>query len=146
MSSSDSSVRLLFSDVRLRFELELEFVSLLANPFYLQSLAQSRLLDRPDLLGYLSYLQYWKLSSYSIFVTHPHSLLFLDLLQDEGFRSRLLDPNFINLLHTQQFWHWRSFRYNRYLDKIKGSENYSEPEMTAELSETARRKVENEKE
>lgn len=43
-----------------RFELELEFVQSLANPFYLQTLAQQNVLSKPTFVRYLKYLMYWK--------------------------------------------------------------------------------------
>ncbi len=118
-SSSSSSLIELSRDFLLRFEVELEFVSLLANPFYLQFLSQSKYFDRPEFLNYLTYLLYWKQPEYLSFLSHPHCLFFLDSLQDSNFRSSLSDPNFINFLHTQQFWHWRSFRFNRFMESQK---------------------------
>lgn len=38
---------------RARFELELEFVQSLANPFYLHSLAQQNILEQPAFINYL---------------------------------------------------------------------------------------------
>ena len=45
---------------RARFELELEFVQALANPFYLHSLAQQGILSQPAFVNFLEYLMYWK--------------------------------------------------------------------------------------
>jgi hypothetical protein len=49
---------------RARFELELEFVQSLANPFYLHSLAQQNILDQPAFINFLEYLLYWKEKDY----------------------------------------------------------------------------------
>ena len=60
-TSSINPLHNLFHNNQLRFEVELEFVSLLANPHYLQYLAQNRYLDdnNPDnILKYIDYLQY----------------------------------------------------------------------------------------
>ncbi|KAI0321232.1 SOH1-domain-containing protein [Amylostereum chailletii] len=53
---------------RARFELELEFVQALANPFYLHSLAQQGVLHQPAFINYLAYLLYWKEKDYARFI------------------------------------------------------------------------------
>ena len=53
---------------RQRFELELEFVQALANPFYLHSLAQQGILYQPAFINYLRYLLYWKEKDYARFI------------------------------------------------------------------------------
>ena len=53
---------------RVRFELELEFVQALANPYYLHSLAQQGILNQPAFVNYLHYLLYWKEKEYARFV------------------------------------------------------------------------------
>jgi mediator of RNA polymerase II transcription subunit 31 len=53
---------------RARFELELEFVQSLANPFYLHSLAQQNILDQPAFVNFLRYLLYWKEKDYARFI------------------------------------------------------------------------------
>jgi mediator of RNA polymerase II transcription subunit 31 len=55
------------SDKR-RFELELEFVQLLANPAYLTWLAQSDQLKDPALIKFLEYLQYWLRPEYAAYI------------------------------------------------------------------------------
>lgn len=95
-----------------RFTLELEFVSSLANPYYLSHLA----VTYPGLLGisradddndsspdaeafaaYLAYLySYWKTPEYSQFLTHPGpTLRALRLLQEETFRRDIILPQVI---------------------------------------------------
>ena len=53
---------------RARFELELEFVQALANPFYLHSLAQQGILSQPAFVNFLEYLMYWKEKYYARFI------------------------------------------------------------------------------
>ncbi|EFN52724.1 hypothetical protein CHLNCDRAFT_138261 [Chlorella variabilis] len=53
---------------RQRFELELEFLHCLANPGYLNWLAQNRYFEDEAFLRYLQYLQYWQLPQYAKFV------------------------------------------------------------------------------
>lgn len=98
-----------------RFTLELEFVSSLANPYYLSHLA----VTYPSLLGisraddndddsasapdaqafaaYLAYLySYWKTPEYSQFLTHPGpTLRALRLLQQDRFRRDIILPQVI---------------------------------------------------
>lgn len=101
-----------------RFTLELEFVSSLANPYYLSHLA----VTYPNLLGssktgdnddddlaspdadafasYLAYLySYWKTPEYAQFLTHPGATLrALRLLQEETFRHDIIRPQVIEAL------------------------------------------------
>jgi mediator of RNA polymerase II transcription subunit 31 len=96
-----------------RFTLELEFVSSLANPYYLSHLA----VTYPNLLGisraddddgssspdaqafaaYLAYLySYWKTPEYSQFLTHPGpTLRALRLLQEDTLRRDIILPQVI---------------------------------------------------
>ena len=98
-----------------RFVLELEFVSSLANPYYLSHLA----VTYPGLLGisraddgdndtasspdaqafaaYLAYLySYWKTPEYAQFLTHPGpTLRALRLLQEDAFRRDIILPQVI---------------------------------------------------
>lgn len=110
-----NKVREVFKDSKTRFVLELEFVSLLANPRYLQHLALNRYFDDPAFINYLDYLQYWQRPGYIKYLTHPHCLYFLELLQRPEFRRQLLDANYVNnYIWTNQYFHWRGFRYLRW--------------------------------
>ncbi|KAF8610051.1 SOH1-domain-containing protein [Ceratobasidium sp. AG-I] len=94
---------------RARFELELEFVQALANPFYLENLASEGLLNDPAFINYLKYLQYWKGREYAKFIVYPHCLHYLDLLQHEQFRNELKNPVTRMRLEHYQFEHWRTW-------------------------------------
>ncbi|KAM6502444.1 Mediator complex, subunit Med31 [Amanita muscaria] len=95
---------------RARFELELEFVQALANPFYLHSLAQQNILEQPAFINYLKYLLYFKEKDYARFIHYPHALHHLELLQHPQFRARLKkDDAFREYLHHKQFEHWRTW-------------------------------------
>lgn len=50
------------------FELELEFVQALGNPFYLYNLAVEGYMDDPAFVNYLKYLQYWQDKEYARFI------------------------------------------------------------------------------
>ncbi|KAF9793393.1 SOH1-domain-containing protein [Thelephora terrestris] len=96
---------------RIRFELELEFVQALANPYYLHSLAQQGILNQPAFVNYLQYLLYWKEKEYARFVQYPHALHHLELLQHAQFRSEISKDEWREFLNQKQFHHWRTWRY-----------------------------------
>ncbi|SLM40328.1 mediator of rna polymerase ii transcription subunit 31 [Lasallia pustulata] len=82
-----------------RFELELEFVQSLSNPYYLNHLASTKLLQNPNFVAYLAYLQYWALPEYTKYLTYPGpTLKALELLQREGFRRDVLSPETVRRL------------------------------------------------
>lgn len=111
---------------RARFELELEFVQALANPFYLHSLAQQNILSQPAFIKFLDYLQYWKEKEYARFIVYviaigycflfgsdlsryPHALHHLDLLQHATFRQEIGKDEWREYLNQKQFDHWRTW-------------------------------------
>ncbi|KAH7092714.1 SOH1-domain-containing protein [Auriculariales sp. MPI-PUGE-AT-0066] len=98
---------------RERFELELEFVQSLANPYYLQQLAQHGILQQPEFVNYLDYLQYWKQRDYARFIQYPHALHHLDLLQKKAFREQIAKDEWRDFLNQKQFDHWRTWRVVR---------------------------------
>ncbi|EPQ50660.1 SOH1-domain-containing protein [Gloeophyllum trabeum ATCC 11539] len=94
---------------RARFELELEFVQALANPFYLHSLGQQGILDQPAFINFMEYLQYWKDKDYARFIHYPHALHHLDLLQHAQFRAEIRKDEWREYLNQKQFDHWRTW-------------------------------------
>ncbi|GAA6050732.1 hypothetical protein JCM3770_006599 [Rhodotorula araucariae] len=101
---------------RIRFETELEFVQCLANPFYLQSLAQQGLFDSEPFLNYLSYLTYFRRPSYARFLQYPQALHHLALLTADGaageaFRRALKDDGLLaQEMAGGQIAHWAGWR------------------------------------
>ncbi|KAI0356275.1 SOH1 family protein [Trametes cingulata] len=95
---------------RARFELELEFVQSLANPFYLHSLAQQGVLNQPAFVNFLKYLMYWKEKDYARFILYPHALHHLELLQHAQFRTEIGKDEWREYLNQKQFDHWRTWR------------------------------------
>ncbi|KAG8239356.1 hypothetical protein J437_LFUL018610, partial [Ladona fulva] len=55
---------------RLRFMVELEFVQCLANPNYLNFLAQRGYFKDQAFVNYLKYLLYWKEPDYARYLKH----------------------------------------------------------------------------
>ncbi|KAL6871802.1 mediator of RNA polymerase II transcription subunit 31 [Trichoderma novae-zelandiae] len=94
-----------------RFEIELEFVQSLANPYYLNHLASQKLLTQPAFVAYLDYLQYWSRPPYLKYLTYPGpTLRHLQLLQRERFRQDIMSPDLVQRLVEEEMkasvqWH-----------------------------------------
>ncbi|KXJ94006.1 SOH1-domain-containing protein [Microdochium bolleyi] len=85
-----------------RFEIELEFVQSLANPFYLNDLASQKLLSDPAFVAYLEYLRYWTRPPYLKYLTYPGpTLKHLELLQQEKFRQDIISPELAQVLAAE---------------------------------------------
>ncbi len=105
-------------EARARFVTELEFVQCLSNPGFLAHLAATRTLMTPEFVAYLKYLLYWKQPQYARFLQWPNCLEFLDLLQQEDFRQKLLlNPDFAVQLTRQLEFFWRFHRANQLVKK-----------------------------
>ncbi|KAF9814579.1 hypothetical protein IEO21_05037 [Rhodonia placenta] len=113
---------------RAKFELELEFVQSLANPFYLHSLAQQGILNQPVFVNFLKYLLYWKEKDYARFILYPHALHHLELLQQAQFRQEIGKDEWREYLNQKQFDHWRTWREPQ---KTSNAQN-PEPQPTAD--------------
>ncbi|KAI6129422.1 SOH1-domain-containing protein [Pisolithus croceorrhizus] len=98
---------------RERFELELEFVQSLANPYYLQSLAQQNILDQPAFINFVEYLQYWREKDYARFIHYPHALHHLELLRHARFRTEIKKDEWREYINQKQFDHWRTWYHDR---------------------------------
>ncbi|GAC75543.1 transcriptional regulator SOH1 [Moesziomyces antarcticus T-34] len=93
------------------FSRDLEFVSSLANPFYLNHLALSGVLASPSFLRYLKHLDYFRHPRYVKYLQYPHALHMLDLLQSEpDFRLACRDPAFVGEVMAKQVAHWATWR------------------------------------
>nr|KAJ3422604.1 hypothetical protein HK105_007336 [Polyrhizophydium stewartii] len=100
----------MLEDEKLRFQLELEFVQCLANPTYLQYLAQQRFFEDQAFINYLGYLMYWKRPEYAKYIQYPYCLAMLDLLQQESFRKACASADTAALLHKAEYFHWEAYR------------------------------------
>lgn len=90
-----------------RFLIELEFVQNLANPKYLNYLAQNGYFEQEEFLNFLKYLRYWKQPQYVAHIIFPQCLAFLDSIIDNAdFRRELALPKFADYVHQQQGSHW----------------------------------------
>ncbi|KAF8995467.1 SOH1-domain-containing protein [Cyathus striatus] len=115
---------------RARFELELEFVQSLANPFYLHSLAQQNILEQPTFINFLKYLLYFKEKDYARFIHYPHSLHHLELLQHPKFRSAMKNSEFLRDYHQKQFDHWRTWRDPAYSSSVRNAAKAKDENLT----------------
>lgn len=98
---------------KLRFQIELEFVQCLANPNYLNFLAQRGYLKEKAFVNYLNYLQYWKKPEYSRYLKYPMCLYFLELLQYEHFRRETSNAQCAKFIEDQQLLHWQHYTRKR---------------------------------
>ncbi|KAI9207227.1 mediator of RNA polymerase II transcription subunit 31 [Polychytrium aggregatum] len=105
--------RPLKEDPKIRFQMELEFVQSLANPLYLQYLAQQQMFQDQAFINYLRYLKYWQQPEYAKYIEYPFSLEMLELLQNQHFRSSLASPDTALLLHQKEFFTWMYYRHDR---------------------------------
>ncbi|KAI8385010.1 SOH1-domain-containing protein [Radiomyces spectabilis] len=133
-------VQLNAEEEKRRFQIELEFLNCLANPWYLNNLAQQQYFKDPAFIRYLEYLQYWKQPEYAKFVVYPHSLYFLDLLQHEQFREHISTSENTQETHRMQYYHWMYLR-NGPEGQVKQTEetvtNTTAPEPTADSTAVA---------
>ncbi|XP_067650413.1 mediator of RNA polymerase II transcription subunit 31-like [Haliotis asinina] len=98
---------------RIRFQVELEFVQCLANPNYLNFLAQRGYFKENYFINYLKYLLYWKEPKYARYIKYPQCLHFLDLLQYEHFRKELVNGQCAKFIDDQQLLHWQHYQRKR---------------------------------
>ncbi|CAH8633087.1 unnamed protein product [Dicrocoelium dendriticum] len=118
-------------DSRARFQIELEFVQCLANPNYLNFLAQQGCFEKPAFINYLSYLRYWKEPAYSRYLLYPYCLHMLDLLQSAEFRSELARGQVCRYLDDQILLHWqhymrkRAFLLAKHVEDLAGATSVS---------------------
>ena len=76
-----------------------QFVQSLANPYYLNHLASTKVLSDPAFVAYLAYLRYWSKPPYSKYLTYPGpTLKHLELLQQERFRNEIISPELVQAL------------------------------------------------
>jgi len=98
---------------KIRFQIELEFVQCLANPNYLNFLAQRGVFKEPAFVNYLKYLTYWKEPDYTKYLKYPQCLMMLDLLQSEHFRKEMMNSQRARFIDDQQLLHWQHYQRKR---------------------------------
>ncbi|XP_073828017.1 mediator complex subunit 31 isoform X2 [Musca autumnalis] len=110
---------------KLRWQVELEFVQCLANPNYLNFLAQRGYFKDPAFINYLKYLQYWKEPEYAKYLMYPMCLYFLDLLQYEHFRREIVNSQCCKFIDDQAILQWQHYTRKRIkmLNAVNGNVN-----------------------
>jgi len=98
---------------KIRFQIELEFVQCLANPNYLNFLAQRGIFKETAFVSYLKYLTYWKEPEYAKYLKYPQCLMMLDLVQSEHFRKELMNAQCARFIDDQQLLHWQHYQRKR---------------------------------
>ncbi|KAL7716485.1 Mediator of RNA polymerase II transcription subunit 31 [Entamoeba marina] len=93
-----------------RFEIELDFVQSLANPFYIKYLAQHHYFQKKSFVNFLSYLQYWKETDYIQFIQYPVCLYYLEMLQTYQFRKACENPEIMNEIIEQHHCHFSYYK------------------------------------
>ncbi|VDO10223.1 unnamed protein product, partial [Haemonchus placei] len=91
---------------RRRFEIECEFVQALANPHYVNFLAQRGFLKEQHFINYLKYLLYWKQPEYARALKYPQCLHILECLQCSNFREALTSGANAKFIEDQQVLQW----------------------------------------
>lgn len=98
---------------RKRFQIELEFVQSLANPNYLNFLAQRGYFKNQTFLNYLKYLMYWKKPEYVKYIMYPQCLSLLELLQHETFLKEILNAQCSKYIDEQLLLIWLHYKKKR---------------------------------
>ncbi|VDK70947.1 unnamed protein product [Onchocerca ochengi] len=96
-----------------RFEIECEFVQALANPHYLNFLAQRGYFKEPFFINYLKYLLYWKRPEYARALKYPQCLHFLEAVQSSAFREAVTCTANAKFIEEQQLLQWQYYTRKR---------------------------------
>ena len=97
-----------------RFQIELEFVQLLANPNYLNYLAQRGYFRQDSFLNYLKYLTYRPTAStspaYCKYLAYPQCLALFELLQREQFLKDIVNVQCAKFVDEQLLLIWLHYK------------------------------------
>jgi mediator of RNA polymerase II transcription subunit 31 len=108
---------------RKRFQIELEFVQSLANPDYLNYLAQHGYFKNEKFINYLKYLMYWKRPEYVKYISYPQCLALLELLQHEKFLKEIANQQCSKYINEQLLLLWLHYKKIRNLKAIDPTKN-----------------------
>jgi mediator of RNA polymerase II transcription subunit 31 len=97
-------------DERKRFQIELEFVQSLANPNYLNYLAQRGYFKNQSFLNYLKYLMYWKEPEYCKYLIYPQCFSLLEMLQHEQFIKEIVNAQCSKYIDEQLLLLWLHYK------------------------------------
>ncbi|KAH7728235.1 mediator complex subunit 31 [Aphelenchoides avenae] len=108
-----------------RFEIECEFVQSLANPHYLNYLAQRGYFKEEYFVNYLRYLLYWRRPEYAETLKYPQCLYFLEALQSAEFREAIASAANAKYIEDQQMLQWHF--YIRKRQRLSNSNSQKKP-------------------
>jgi mediator of RNA polymerase II transcription subunit 31 len=74
------------------------------------ALAQQGILEQPEFVAYLRYLQYWHQPQFARFLVYPVALHMLDLLQEPAFRENLKHEGTAAEIAERLVRHWATWR------------------------------------
>ncbi|CAB04242.2 Mediator of RNA polymerase II transcription subunit 31 [Caenorhabditis elegans] len=97
-----------------RFEVECEFVQALANPNYLNFLAQRGYFKEEYFVNYLKYLLYWKDPQYARCLKFPQCLHMLEALQSQQFRDSMAYGPSAKFVEDQVVLQWQFYLRKRH--------------------------------
>uniref|UniRef100_A0A915CPT8 Mediator of RNA polymerase II transcription subunit 31 n=1 Tax=Ditylenchus dipsaci TaxID=166011 RepID=A0A915CPT8_9BILA len=111
-----------------RFEIECEFVQALANPHYLNYLAQRGFFKEEYFVNYLKYLLYFKRPEYARTLKYPQCLFFLEAIQSAEFREAMALTTNARYIEDQQMLQWQFYirkrqrlqQFSQMVDQIQG--------------------------
>uniref|UniRef100_A0A914CFR7 Mediator of RNA polymerase II transcription subunit 31 n=1 Tax=Acrobeloides nanus TaxID=290746 RepID=A0A914CFR7_9BILA len=93
-------------EAKRRFEIECEFVQALANPQYLNYLAQRGYFKEEYFVNYLKYLLYFRRPEYAKTLKYPQCLHFLEAVQNPEFREAIASSANAKFIEDQQLLQW----------------------------------------
>ncbi|KAI6192059.1 Mediator of RNA polymerase II transcription subunit 31 [Aphelenchoides bicaudatus] len=96
-----------------RFEIECEFVQALANPHYLNYLAQRGYFKEQYFINYLRYLLYFKRPEYARTLKFPQCLYMLEAVQHADFRDALAVSTNAKYIEDQLLLQWHFYLRKR---------------------------------
>jgi mediator of RNA polymerase II transcription subunit 31 len=76
-------------------------------------LAQRDYFKDPAFVNYLKYLLYWKKPEFAKFLKYPMCLYFLDLLQSEEFRRKIVSAPCVKFIDDQAILLWQHYTRRR---------------------------------
>ncbi|CAD6184709.1 unnamed protein product [Caenorhabditis auriculariae] len=100
-------------DEKRRFEIECEFVQSLANPNYVNFLAQRGYFKEEYFINYLKYLLYWKRPEYARALKYPQALHILEALQSPQFRDAMAAGSNAKFVEDQLMLQWQFYLRKR---------------------------------
>ncbi|KAI1716292.1 SOH1 domain-containing protein [Ditylenchus destructor] len=125
-SGQPSSSRESPEEAKRRFEIECEFVQALANPHYLNYLAQRGYFKEQYFVNYLKYLLYFKRPEYARTLKYPQCLFFLEALQSAEFREAMTFTTNARYIEDQLMLQWHFYIRKRQRLQVLNIEHFME--------------------